>query len=130
MKFIVALLLTALLGYTAPLYFTWWSFAITSFIVAVAVPQSSFAAFLSGFMGMFLLWLIITIIIDSANESLLSQKIAMILPFGGSVLLLMLTTAFIGGAVGGFAALSGSFIRKAEKRKNFNQRKRNSRIKY
>ncbi len=112
MKFIVALLLTALLGYVAPLYFTWWTFAATSFIVAIAVPQRHVATFLSGFLGMFLLWLIMAVIIDNANESLLSKKIAIILPFSGSVFLLMLTTAFLGGAVSGFAALSGSFIKK------------------
>ena len=84
MKFIVVLLLTALLGYTAPLYFTWWSFAITSFIIALFMHQRRFVAFIAGFLGMFLLWGIMAMMIDSANDHLLSQKIAQILPLNGS----------------------------------------------
>ena len=124
MKFFVSLLLTALLGYVAPLYFTWWTFAITSFIVAVAVPQKPLTSFLAGFLGMFLLWLIITLIINNANENLLSKKVAMILPFGGSVLLLTTTIALIGGLVSGFAALSGSFIRVQDNRRKIKNQKR------
>src|ERR1044071_1597130 len=112
MKFIVVLLLTALLGYTAPLYFTWWSFAITSFIVALLVHQRTFAAFIAGFLGMFLLWGMMAVIIDNANANVLSKKIALILPLNGSSLMLIFITAIIGGLVSGFAALSGSLARK------------------
>ncbi len=115
MKFLVAILLTALLGYTAPLYSVWWTFAITSFIVSIAVLQKPFMSFLSGFLGLFFLWMIMAFIIDSANNHLLATKIAMILPLGGSVFLLIIITALIGGLVSGFAALSGSFVRGGEK---------------
>jgi hypothetical protein len=112
MKFIVVLLLTALLGYTAPLYFTWWSFAITSFIIALLVHQRSFAAFIAGFLGMFLLWGIMAMMIDNANAHLLSQKIALVLSLNGSSILLILITALISGLISGFAALSGSLARR------------------
>src|SRR6478672_7135974 len=104
MKFIVVLLLTALLGYAAPLYFTWWSFAITSFIIALFVHQRPFAAFIAGFLGMFALWGIMAMMIDNANEHILSHKIAQVLPFNGSSLMLIFTTALIGGLVSGFSA--------------------------
>ncbi len=112
MKFISGLLLTALLGFAAPLYFGWFSFAITSFIIALVVHQKAFIAFATGFLGMFLLWLFFTLIVDNANQHILSQKIALILPLNGSSLLLILITSLIGGLISGFASLSGSLARK------------------
>ena len=112
MKFIVVLLLTALLGYTAPLYFGWWGFAITSFVIALFVHQTPFAAFISGFLGMFLLWVMMSMMIDNANEHVLSHKIAEILPLGGSSMILILITGLIGGIISGFSALSGSLARR------------------
>ncbi len=109
MKFITALILTALLGYAGPLYFPWWSFAITSLIVSIVIHQSSGKSFVSGFLGLFLLWAIHVIIIDNANEHLLSKKVAHLLPFNGSSVILILVTAILGGLVSGLAALTGSF---------------------
>jgi hypothetical protein len=112
MKFIVVIVLTALLGYAAPLYFPWWSFAATSFVVALFVHQRAWAAFAATFLGLFLLWGVIALIIDNRNNHLLSQKIAELLSLHGSSLLLICVTAFIGGLVSGFAGLSGSLARK------------------
>lgn len=112
MKFIAVILLTALLGYAAPLYSTWWSFSITSFIIALFVHQKGFAAFAAAFLGMFLLWAIMAMMIDSANDHMLAQKIATLLPLGGSSALLIFITACIGGLVSGFAGLTGSLARK------------------
>ena len=112
MKFIIVVLLSALLGYAAPLYFTWWSFAVTSFIIALLVQQRAWVAFAATFLGLFLLWAVMALMIDSANDHLLSQKIATILPLHGSSELLILITALIGGLVSGFAGLTGSLVRK------------------
>jgi hypothetical protein len=112
MKFIVVVLLTALLGYAAPLYFSWWSFAATSFIIALLVHQKAWLAFIAAFLGLFLLWGIMAIIIDNGNDHLLSQKIAVLLPLQGSSFLLILITALTGALVSGFAGLTGSLARK------------------
>jgi hypothetical protein len=113
MKFIVVILLTALLGYAAPLYFPWWSFAVTSFIIALFIHQRAWAAFAATFLGFFLLWGIMALMIDNRNDHLLSQKIATLLPLGGSSFLLISITALIGGLISGFAGLSGSLARKS-----------------
>jgi hypothetical protein len=111
MKFIAAIILTALLGYALPLYFVWWSFAVTSFIVAIAIHQHPVKAFLTGFIGLSLLWGFHASIIDNANDHILSQKVAYILPLNGSSISLIWVTAITGGLVSGFAALTGSFAR-------------------
>lgn len=117
MKFIVSVFLTALLSFAAGLYLPWWSIGLCAFIVSVLILQRPSKAFLAGFAGIFLLWLIFSWAIDSANDHILSHKIAQIFPLGGVSFLLVLVTSLVGGLVGGFAALSGSYLRFAAKRK-------------
>jgi len=112
MKFLTALILTALLGFAAPLFAPWWSFAVTSALVALAIHQKPLRAFLAGFTGIFLLHLVLAWVKDSANEHILSIKIANVLPLGGSWITLLLVTAIVNGLVSGLAALSGSYLRK------------------
>lgn len=109
MKFLIAVLLTALLGFAFPLYFWWWSFAVTSCGVACIMRQSPGKSFLAAFLAIAFLWAVQAILLDSANHHLLSRKVALLLPFHGSGIALLLTTAIIGGLVSGMAALTGSF---------------------
>jgi hypothetical protein len=114
MKFITAVFLTAFLAFSIGLFTSmpWWSFVVTSFLVALGVHQKVGKAFLSGFLGLFLLWAILALMKDMANEHILSIKVAKILPLGGSYWALILVTGFIGGLVSGLAAISGSTARK------------------
>ena len=111
MRFFLTILLTMLLSFIAGLYLPWWSVAIVAFFAALLVPPRIGLGFFAGFLGIFLLWGALAFWIDTANESILSHKIALLFPLGGSTLLLILITAFIGGLVGGFAAMAGSSIR-------------------
>ncbi len=111
MKFIAALIITALLSFIAGLYLPWWCIAIAAFIVAMLVHQNAGMAFLSGFSGLLLLWSGLAFWIDSGNESILSARIGELLGIGNNPFLLILITAIIGALVAGFAAMSGSFLR-------------------
>lgn len=113
MKFIVALLLTALLSFALGLAgsLPWWSFAVCAFLVALAVHQKGWKAFLSAFLALAILWGCLAAYYDLRNEHLLSAKIAALLSIGNS-LVLILVTSFVGGLVAGFAALTGSYLRK------------------
>lgn len=115
MKFTTAALLTAILSFISGLFLPWWGIAVVSFAVAALVHQKAGKAFLSGFLGVFILWAGLAWWIDIKNNSVLSQKVASILPLGGSTWALILVTGFIGGLVGGFAALSGSYLRTSQK---------------
>jgi hypothetical protein len=115
MRFLLATLLTASLSFIAGLYIPWWSIAIVAFLVALLIKQRFGVAFLSGFLGIFLLWGVLTFWIDAANNHILSHKIAQLFPLGGSSFLLILVTAFVGALVGGFAAISGSSLRPVER---------------
>ncbi|NOT51122.1 MAG: hypothetical protein HOP10_07570 [Chitinophagaceae bacterium] len=115
MKFLVATVLTALLGFISGLFLPWWGIAITSLLVAVLVHQKGWKAFLSGFLGLFILWVALAWWIDMKNNGVLSKKIAGILPLGGNSILLILVTGLVGGLVAGFAAMSGSYLRASKK---------------
>ena len=115
MKLIAAIILTALLAFIGGIYLPWWSLAIAAFLVALLIHQKAGKAFLSGFLGIFLLWAILATWIDIKNEGVLSKKIASVLPLGGSTFLLIIVTAVIGGLVAGLAAMSGSYLRSKKK---------------
>jgi hypothetical protein len=111
MRFILALLLTATIGFLAGLRLEWWSIALVAFLVALLIPQTIARAFLSGFLGVFCLWAVLALLIDAKNGSRLSNEIAELFKLGGSSILLILVTGLIGGVVGGFAAMAGSSLR-------------------
>ena len=111
MKFLVAIVLTALLAFISGLFLPWWGIAITSLLVALLVHQKAGKAFFSGLLGVFLLWAGLAWWIDMKNNGVLSKRIASVLPLGGNAILLIFITGLIGGLVAGLAAMSGSFLR-------------------
>lgn len=104
MTFLWSTTTSIMLCYIAGLFLPWWSIAICTFITSLIFRQRPLASFLSGFLAVFLLWMSLALIIDIQNNSILSSRIASVLPLSGSPLLLILVTGFIGGIVGGMGA--------------------------
>jgi hypothetical protein len=111
-KFLVSTLLIALLSFACGLYLPWWTIAPVAFIVTLFIPQKPLVAFLAGFLALFLLWGGLALSIDVANGSILSAKVAAILPLGGSSDALLLVTGLVGALVGGGSALTAAFLLK------------------
>jgi len=114
MKFLVAILLTALLAFISGLYLPWWGIAIAALLVAVIIHQKSGKAFFSGYLGVFILWGALAFWMNLNNQGVLSSRIAKVLPLNGNQVYLILVTALVGGLVAGFAAMSGSYLRSAK----------------
>ena len=112
MKFIISILLTALLSFAASLYLPWWSIAMVSFLTAIVIFQKPYTAFIAGFVSLLLLWGGLAWWISTANEDLLAHKISVLVIKADSPLLLIGLTALIGALVAAFAALSGSLLRR------------------
>jgi len=112
MKFIISLLLIALLSFAACLYLPWWSIAIVAFLVLALLPQTPGKAFLCGFSAIALLWALLSFYKSSQNEHLLAHKVSVIILQMDNPFLLVALTALIGAVVAGFGALTGSFIHK------------------
>lgn len=119
MRFLAATLLILLLSFIAGLFLPWWSIAIVAFLIALLIPQTIGKSFLSGFLGVFLLWGILALWIDVKNESLLSGKIAQLFSLGNAGFLLILISAVIGALVAGFAAMSGGSLRPLRKKRRY-----------
>lgn len=53
MKYIVSILLSALLAYAVGIYgnLPWWSFVVTNFIIAFAIPIKPAHSFTAGALG-------------------------------------------------------------------------------
>jgi energy-coupling factor transporter transmembrane protein EcfT len=114
-KFIVSILLSALMAYAIGIYgnLPWWSFVVTNFIIAIVVNQKLGKSFISGALGIGLLWLILALVIDTQNNHILSVKVANILPLKGSYIALIIITSVVGFLLGGLSSLTGSFVRKS-----------------
>ena len=108
MKFVVSILLIALLSFAAGLYFPWWSIAIAAFVVALLIVLRPFWSFVAGFIAVFVLWLLIVMRISGANDGILAHRIAILIGVGETAL--MFIAAFIGGIVSGLGALTGSLF--------------------
>ena len=118
MKLPISIFLTALLAFAVGLFeFPWWSFAITTLLVFTAIPQAAGKSFVAGFATIAILWAVMTLKIDLANEHLLSKKVADILMLKNNYFLLILITAIVGGLVAGMSALTGSLLRSSFKKK-------------
>lgn len=111
MKFIVSILLTALIAFAMGLQLPWYSIAIAAFIVALCIPQKGGKAWLAGFLGVFLIWVLLALIQTKNGGENIATQMATIFPLQGNAVLLAIISATIGGLLGGFAALSGSFGR-------------------
>ena len=111
-KYILSILVTALLAFVSGLYMPWWGIAVASFLVSAAIPQRPAFSFLSGFLGVFLFWEVLAWWIDNKNNGILSQKVSVLFGMGGSSVLLIVITSIIGALVAGFGALAGSYLRR------------------
>jgi hypothetical protein len=114
MKFIISLLLTALLSFAACLFLPWWSIAIAAFVVAALIPQKPLKAFATGFVALFLLWGGLSFWMSNNNEHLLAHKVSILVLKMDNPFALIFATALIGALVAGLAALSGSYLRKSK----------------
>ncbi len=119
-RFIIQLILVVLLSYLAQFFMPWWGAMIAAALATIMVYSKGFSSFLAGFIGLGGLWFILAQRLDSANQSLLSSKVAALLGLGSSMQLIVVT-ALIGALIGGFSSLTGSlFVSMLKKEKKSN----------
>ncbi|HMP99703.1 MAG TPA: hypothetical protein PKC24_07970 [Cyclobacteriaceae bacterium] len=111
LRFVTHTLLIALLYLILQYMLPWWSLAIAASLVGFFLSVNGARAFFAGFLGIGLFWLLMAILIDWSTQSGLGERVAAI--FSVSKPILLILTAFIGAIVGGCAALTGYYLRKA-----------------
>ena len=106
-------ILIFVLASAAQLDAPWWSMAVVAFIVGLAIAPSGRVAFVAGFVGAGLSWLVPAAWLSYQNDGLLAHRVAQLIPLGGSAVALVIVTGLIAGLVGGLAALAGVWLRGA-----------------
>jgi hypothetical protein len=86
--------------------------AIIAFIAACICNKKPGRSFFAGFAAVFVAWTIVALLKSMPNDNILATRVAKLMQLPNWVLLL-LVTGFIGGLVGGLAALSGALVKKA-----------------
>ncbi|GAB2946921.1 hypothetical protein GCM10027048_09910 [Hymenobacter coalescens] len=107
--FLLILVLAALAQFFLP----WWNAAVVALLLSLGLARRGGAAFLAGFGGVGLGWLLLAGWLHLQADGRLSHRVAELLPLGGNGWLLVLATALLGGLVGGLAALTGVWLRQA-----------------
>ncbi|HEX8656238.1 MAG TPA: hypothetical protein VF690_01815 [Hymenobacter sp.] len=109
------LLLVLVLGLAVvvQLVLPWWSMAAVAFGVGFGLARTGRAAFWAGFGGAGLSWLLPAAWLSHQNNGLLAQRVAQLLPLGGSAGALVVVAGVVAGLVGGLAALAGVWTRQA-----------------
>lgn len=112
MKFIVSAILIILFSFLSCLYFQWWTIAIVALLISTIIQQNHLASFICGFISLFLLWGFLSFWISTQNDHILAHRVSLLIFKTDSPFLLIIVTALIGAMVAGFAALTGSYLRK------------------
>lgn len=107
-RFLLSALLVFGLGFAVSAFLPWWSVVVLSFFVAGILNRNGFLAFLSAFIGVFLLWAGQAFVLDGA-DAVLSSRLAGVfsLPSGLGVIAL---TGLVAALPSAFAGLAGSFL--------------------
>ena len=109
MRFPVQIIVIIVLGYLLEQFLPWWSVAIAAFLGGVLVKTR--LNFLAGFLAIGFLWIGKALITDVSSDSEFADRVARIFMLHNKSILL-LVTFLLSGLVGGFAAMTGSALRK------------------
>lgn len=108
MLFIIILILSLITGFITP----WWLAAIIAFVTAVYAGKKPAQAFWSGFIAVFIVWIVLILFKTVPNNHVLADRVAILFHLPHWTFLLIIT-ALLGGLVGGMSALSGFLVRRA-----------------
>lgn len=111
MRFLIHVLLIAVISAYAEWIWAWWMIAVVSFIVMGFTRTKPSESFLSGFLGVGLSWLCIALWRDNANAHILSGRMAGVFGLPGYPWFIVVTV-LIGALVGGLSALTASYARR------------------
>lgn len=105
-KFVIQVVVIALLAYMLELFLPWWSIAIAAAFGGLFLRSD--ANFWAGFCGIGVLWLTAALVIDITSSGGLAEKVAAIMHINET--LLIIVTCLTGAVVGGLASFTGSLV--------------------
>lgn len=114
MRFLVGTMTIGLSAFLLEMFFPWWVISVAGFLGGFLFYQKGGLSFLSGFAGIFLFWAVSALLLDVGNDFILSARIATLLQLPVSFSLIPIT-GIVGGLVGGFSSLTGTYFSAALK---------------
>jgi len=109
MKFLIQFVAILFSAHLLALFMPWYSIALAAFVMGFLLKSKT--NFLAGFSAIATLWIFNAWLIDSASSADLAERVAKLLMLKYEIVL-FLAMAIVGGLVGGFAAVTGSLLRK------------------
>ncbi len=109
MRFVIQMVIILAIAFFMELFMPWWSVAVAAFIGGLLLPTRM--NFLAGFLAIGLLWLMKALVTELSANSDFADRVARIFMLSNKTILLIVTFALI-GLVGGFAAMTGSALRR------------------
>lgn len=110
MKLIFRTLLLGFVIYFLPSFLPWWSIAVVAFVIGVGIPGPGANAFISGFLGGGIAWLLLAWQLDTAANAVLSEKIVGLFPFSDATYLIIIA-GLIGAITTALSTLCGTSLR-------------------
>jgi hypothetical protein len=107
---ILKIIFTAVTAFLLQNIFPWWSASVAAFLIGFILYTKPGSSFLAGFLGIAILWFFWAFWANSVNDGILATRVAAIFSLPNNALLLLITS-LIGGLVGGFGAMTGSYLR-------------------
>lgn len=99
---------TIVLAFIFSFFMPWWSVMLAAFLAAMLFSLKGFSVFLMPFLAIFIFWMLYSFKLSNANDFILANKIAVLLPLGGNPYSLIGVTALIGGLAAGVSGIFGS----------------------
>ena len=106
-KIVSNFVITMILVYVLSLFLPWWSLMLVAFTTGWLIPLSKITQFSVPFSSVTILWIFQAYSLSSANDFILSKKIATLLMLDGQISLLILLTGLIGGLSAGISGTLG-----------------------
>jgi hypothetical protein len=108
--FVVGLLTLILCTWLTAKFFSWYAPVFPAILIGYIMNWKSGKAFLSGFLAAFLLYVVVSLLIDRSNDHILSTRIGQLFSgIGGTVLILL--TGITGGILVGASAAVGASLK-------------------
>ncbi|MES2704865.1 MAG: hypothetical protein V4649_19675 [Bacteroidota bacterium] len=110
MRSFLSVILIAILAAVAEYFLPWWTIAIVPFLVSLLTPRRPGRAFLIGFWGIAIFWLIAALIADVSNEHILSRRMAALFHLPG-YFFFIIVSVLIGGLIGGMSSAAAAYFK-------------------
>jgi hypothetical protein len=106
-KNIINFIATIIIALILSQFLPWWSVMVAAFATSLFFNLKGAWVFVIPFLAITLFWMVYAFWLSNANNFILANKIAVLLPLNGNAYLLIFITGIIGGLAAGISGIFG-----------------------